>query len=133
MKKIFFICILLALFSCSSRNDRVVTEYEVPETTICPYCGGYGSIQTYYGPMQCQACLGSGQVAVNPSGSNPSFGSSTRKLVQTDASCDNGACQCRGYKGYKHDNGTYEGLCQNSDGYGHTCRHSPEKHGLRSW
>lgn len=134
MKKILLLSILLLFISCDSSNTRTVTEYEVPETITCTNCGGYGSVQTYYGIMQCPYCAGTGMINVNSaSGPNVSFGSSTRRLVQTDAECDYGACQCSGYKGYKHDNGTYEGLCQHSDGYGHTCGHSPEKHGLRSW
>lgn len=40
---------------------------------------------------------------------------------------------CSGYWGIYHQNGTYEGNCRNSDGWGHTCGHGPEKHGLRRW
>ena len=42
-------------------------------------------------------------------------------------------CSCSGYWGYKHQNGTYEGNCSNTDQYGHKCGHGPEKHGLRKW
>lgn len=52
-------------------------------------------------------------------------------FVKTNARCDK--CSCSGYWGYRHGNGTYEGACSNTDGSGHTCRHSPEHHGLRSW
>lgn len=55
----------------------------------------------------------------------------TRKFVKTRYRCDK--CGCSGYWGYQHSNGTYEGGCQNTDGWGHRCGHSPEHHGLRSW
>lgn len=54
-----------------------------------------------------------------------------KKFVKTNCRCDK--CGCSGYWGYRHDNGTYEGGCQNTDGWGHRCGHSPEHHGLRSW
>ena len=54
-----------------------------------------------------------------------------RTFVKTRYKCSK--CSCSGYWGYKHANGTYEGVCSNSDGHGHTCRHGPEKHGLRKW
>ncbi len=62
----------------------------------------------------------------------PTAGSS-RKFEKTKNKCTNSNCQCSGYWGYKHLNGTYEGSCANSDGFGHTCKHGPEKHGLRKW
>jgi len=65
-------------------------------------------------------------------GSNVSFQGQRTSLVQTTAGCDE--CGCTGYKGIKHhSNGTYEGACIHSDGYGHTCGHGPEKHGLKKW
>ena len=57
----------------------------------------------------------------------------TYKFVKTTNKCSGHSCKCSGYWGKKHDNGTYEGNCTNSDGYGHTCGHGPEKHGLRKW
>ena len=56
-----------------------------------------------------------------------------RTFVKTNAKCGRGNCRCSGYWGIKHNNGTYEGACRNSDGYGHTCGHSPQDHGLRKW
>ena len=56
-----------------------------------------------------------------------------RTFVKTNARCRRGNCQCSGYWGIKHYNGTYEGSCRNSDGFGHTCGHSPQHHGLREW
>lgn len=41
--------------------------------------------------------------------------------------------QLLGLLGYKHDKGTYEGTCSNTDKWGHKCGHGPEKHGLREW
>ena len=57
----------------------------------------------------------------------------TKKFVKTKNKCQKSNCSCSGYWGYKHDNGTYEGACSNTDGHGHTCGHGPEKHGLRKW
>lgn len=57
----------------------------------------------------------------------------TKKFVKTSNRCTKSNCSCSGYRGYKHDNGTYEGACSNTDGHGHTCGHGPEKHGLRKW
>ena len=54
-----------------------------------------------------------------------------KTFVKTKNKCSK--CDCSGYWGYKHNNGTYEGNCSNSDGHGHTCNHGPEKHGLRKW
>lgn len=57
----------------------------------------------------------------------------TKRFVKTSSRCTKSNCSCSGYWGYKHDNGTYEGACSNTDGHGHTCGHGPEKHGLRKW
>lgn len=57
----------------------------------------------------------------------------TKKFVKTKDKCTKSNCSCSGYWGYKHDNGTYEGACSNTDGHGHTCGHGPEKHGLKKW
>lgn len=54
-----------------------------------------------------------------------------KTFIKTKYKCSK--CDCSGYWGYKHHNGTYEGNCSNSDGHGHTCNHGPEKHGLRKW
>ena len=62
---------------------------------------------------------------------NPSFQGNSRTFVKTSYRCED--CSCDGYYGYKHQNGTYEGKCSNTDKWGHTCGHSPEDHGLRSW
>lgn len=55
-----------------------------------------------------------------------------RTFVKTKNKCSK-CSGCSGYWGYKHGNGTYEGSCSNTDGHGHTCGHSPEKHGLKKW
>lgn len=57
----------------------------------------------------------------------------TKKFVKTKNKCTKSNCSCSGYWGYKHDNGTYEGTCSNTDGHGHTCGHGPEKHRLKKW
>ncbi len=62
-------------------------------------------------------------------------GSPTKWFKKTKNKCS--ICKsgngCSGYWGIYHSNGTYEGACQNSDGWGHKCGHSPEKHGLKRW
>ena len=60
-------------------------------------------------------------------------GDKYKSFVKTNAKCKHRNCQCSGYWGIKHYNGTYEGACRNSDGFTHTCGHSPQDHGLRSW
>ena len=67
----------------------------------------------------------------NPFSGKPESNVQTRttKFVKTNFKCK--SCKCSGYYGIKHDAGTYEGNCSNSDGYGHSCGHGPEKHGLR--
>lgn len=57
----------------------------------------------------------------------------TKQFVKTRNGCTKSNCRCSGYWGYKHNNGTYEGACSNTDGHGHTCGHGPEKHGLKKW
>lgn len=62
-------------------------------------------------------------------------GSPTKWFKKTKNKCS--ICKsgngCSGYWGTYHSNGTYEGACQNSDGWGHRCSHGPEKHGLKRW
>lgn len=102
------------------------------QEVICNYCMGYGG-------FTCNYCGGKGYVyvpePVNPT--NPSFRGQTSWFVKTNSRCticksgsQNG---CTGYWGTYHTNGTYEGPCKNSDGWGHSCGHGPEKHGLRKW
>ena len=64
----------------------------------------------------------------------PSFrgGDKYKTFAKTKNRCSK-CLGCTGYWGYKHNNGAYEGNCSNSDGWGHTCGHGPEKHGLRKW
>lgn len=59
------------------------------------------------------------------------YGTARASFKKTSYRCDK--CSCKGYWGYKHNNGTYEGNCSNRDAGGHTCRHSPQHHGLRKW
>ena len=72
-------------------------------------------------------------VIANPLAGKPENATQTKttKFVKTSYKCK--SCKCSGYHGIKHDAGTYEGKCSNSDGYGHTCGHGPEKHGLRKF
>ncbi len=62
-------------------------------------------------------------------------GSPTKWFKKTKNKCT--ICKtgngCSGYWGIYHSNGTYEGSCQNSDGWGHKCGHGPEKHGLKKF
>lgn len=129
---------------------------EVQKTEICPNCNGSGYIpcmncggiipmfDPYYGLYQevtCGTCGGQGVVTcpvcngskyIKRSSYKPAFkGGSTVIFVKTNYGCDK--CGCSGYHGLKHANNTYEGPCQNTDGWGHKCGHSPEHHGLRKW
>lgn len=135
MKKILvFILLAAVIIGCDDKKqDRVIYEQQVPTYSyvICPRCAGYGQLSSYYGPVICPDCQGVGQIAVSNGGSNISFGSRSTSVVQTNAACD--ACSCSGYKGIKHDAGTYEGDCSHSDGWGHRCGHSPSHHGLRQY
>ncbi|MCC8118169.1 MAG: hypothetical protein LIP09_05385 [Bacteroidales bacterium] len=63
---------------------------------------------------------------------NSASGDRYRTYVKTKFKCDK-CSGCSGYWGYRHQNGTYEGNCRNSDGHGHTCGHSPQHHGLKAW
>ena len=63
-------------------------------------------------------------------GSSTAYGGT---FTKTNNKCKHSLCQCSGYWGYKHQNGTFEGNCSNSDGFGHTCRHSPQDHGLKKY
>ena len=54
-----------------------------------------------------------------------------KRVKVTNAPCRHKGCQCRAYIGYELPNGQYKGPCQNSDGWGHTCGHGPQEHGLK--
>ena len=117
---------------------------------ICGYCRGYGSVTTtiwdaYWGcyrnvVVACPTCQGYKRVLCSNCGgkgtvTSPVFGGKSSWFVKTKYGCSictSGNNGCKGYWGIYHTDGTYEGNCQNSDGWGHKCGHSPEKHGLRS-
>lgn len=123
MKK--FICIIIFLYYAFLSMDA-------QQYARCPQCYGYGTVTTFYGPMYCPTCGGSGVVIVS---NNPIFqgASDYKTFVKTKIRCQKDNCSCSGYWGYEHLNGTYEGSCSNSDGHGHPCGHSPKQHGLKSW
>ena len=54
-----------------------------------------------------------------------------KRVKVSSAKCKHRGCKCDGYVGYETPSGAYKGPCQNSDGWGHTCGHSPREHGLR--
>lgn len=54
-----------------------------------------------------------------------------KKVKVTTASCKHRGCQCRAYIGYLTPSGLYKGACENNDGWGHRCGHSPKEHGLK--
>lgn len=72
-----------------------------------------------------------GNVAESLTGNVTNAVAPKKNFKKTKHSCH--TCSCSGYWGYQHGNGTWEGACQNTDNWGHTCNHSPEAHGLRSW
>lgn len=117
------------------------------EQVDCDHCdGGFnyrkmsqgGGRQTTV-KIRCSFCRGKGYVirTVKSQSSEKEVsqdvakGSETKSFTKTRNKCTK--CSCSGYWGYKHQNGTYEGSCSNSDQYGHKCGHGPEKHGLRKW
>ena len=139
-KKISLVIMAFAFVACGENDTpkRITPIIEQEEYVIvnetCHQCKGYGAFATMYGPMRCNNCNGQGTVSVKRKinrSSNISFKGGT--FVKTNYKCKHNSCDCSGYWGYKHSNGTYEGKCQNSDGWGHTCNHSPEDHGLKSW
>lgn len=139
-KKISLVIMAFAFVACGENDTpkRITPvipqeEYVIVNET-CTQCRGYGAIATMYGPIPCNNCNGQGVVSVKRKinrSSNIPFKGGT--FVKTNYKCKHNSCDCSGYWGYKHGNGTYEGKCQNSDGWGHTCNHSPEDHGLKSW
>ena len=54
-----------------------------------------------------------------------------KKVKVTTASCKHRGCQCRAYIGYLTPSGLYKDACENNDGWGHRCGHSPKEHGLK--
>lgn len=125
MKK-FLLIITLTFFA-------LLTTSSSPQTPVrCSTCGGAGVVvvgYNYYGAVTnyCPSCGGRGYIIYQQN--NPSF--QGNQLVRTDAKCKKGGCRCSGYIGYKTSGGLYKGACQNTDGWGHTCGHSPKDHGLQ--
>ena len=86
----------------------------------------------YFGLVLFFAILGVSITCMANLSKNVSMSDASGKtFVKTKNKCSK--CSCSGYWGYKHQNGTYEGNCSNTDKYGHKCEHGPEKHGLRKW
>lgn len=129
-KKIIIIGTFVLLFiSCENKTEPPLPpfhEIQVPvqQESDCPYCDS-GIRITYYGARYCDYCKGRGKRV------NVVFKKEAVRTVSTKKGCSR--CDCDGYIGIEHLNGTYEGNCSNSDGHGHTCRHSPKNHGLSSW
>jgi len=135
MKKIIpfiVLCITCVVIGTSAQ----VASNESPQNYVrqtCGYCAGTGAVcvgYNYYGyPVYqpCANCGGTGIVLVPTQ--SPSF-QGNKKVKVTDAPCNHRGCRCNAYIGYQTPSGTYTGKCQNSDGWGHTCNHSPEEHGL---
>lgn len=130
MKKILSILVLCLVVAVTALV--AAPRYETVKVP-CQSCGGSGVVTTYYGPAYCPNCGGAGgfvtKVWVDDNG--PAFRGDSKTFVKTSNACDD--CSCKGYWGYRHSNGTYEGKCSNTDRWGHKCGHSPEHHGLRSW
>lgn len=116
---------LVPCINCGGRGSNpVYNPYGgYYENVPCGFCGGSGA-------FTCQVCYGNGEI--ESTSYQPSFkGGTTTQFVKTKHAC--GDCSCDGYWGIKHSNRTYEGKCQNTDEWGHTCNDTPEAHGLRSW
>ncbi len=127
---LFITCIVLGMASCSNMqsNSEKDTTSEKIETMNKQTIYEENAVveDSFDSPVR-------GAISVQ---SVPNASSSpTSWFVKTKNKCK--ICKsgngCSGYWGIYHSNGTYEGTCQNSDGWGHRCGHGPEKHGLRRW
>lgn len=137
MKKLIsfiFLCFVSLLLGTSSNTISAGAPQNYVRQ-VCGYCAGKGSVlvgYNYYGyPLfqMCSNCSGTGSVVVPVS--SPSFkGKGNKRVKVTNAPCKHSGCRCSAYIGYQTPSGSYTGKCQNSDGWGHTCNHSPEEHGL---
>ncbi len=147
MKKFSILLMLtLCMVSCdssSSSSSRETDEVAIEEpefieqevTYTCTTCGGSGQVYGYYGPQNCPGCTAYGrspQYTQTEKVYNPSFKGGSKAVSVKVNGCSGGAggCQCTKYIGTLTSTGLYKGRCQNSDGWGHTCNHSPENHGL---
>lgn len=131
MKKIILILSVNVVFSLGlagcgkeSSSNAIVSSSENPSVQ------DDGSIKEPYADVDKSSVVVRGGLSVQ---SAPSEGGSPSSwFKKTNNKCR--VCSgCTGYWGIYHQNGTYEGSCKNSDGWGHTCGHGPEKHGLRRW
>jgi len=133
MRKIVLILTVLVCCAVESFSQQYITIKQP-----CMQCNGYGTIMTMYGLVYCPNCRGNGGFLVTVPNPNYNGGAgitferkNNATFKKTNIKCDK--CSCSGYWGYYHTNGTWEGPCQNTDKFGHTCRHSPEQHGLKSF
>lgn len=76
---------------------------------------------TYYGELKSLSWRYSPQSNITFKGN---------KIVRTKNKCSHSGCHCSGFVGELSPAGIYKGSCQNTDGWGHTCGHSPREHGL---
>lgn len=83
-------------------------------------CGGgeSGGSETYYNE------------GYNSGGSEITFKGGDKAVYVKGATCGESGCHCDGYMGTQTPSGRYKGKCINTDGWGHTCGHSPSDHGL---
>lgn len=63
-------------------------------------------------------------------GSEITFKGGDKAVYVKGATCGESGCHCDGYMGTQTPSGRYKGKCINTDGWGHTCGHSPSDHGL---
>lgn len=153
MKYTIIIMLVLVLASCGGGGSSSTTYSEVCGTCngygvivdqatgykrVCPACGnpctacrGFGLATDYYGNIaNCVYCGGTGRNQNSSgSGSNVSFGSSTRPVKEKGAKCDK--CSCSEYWGTIQGSGKHDGDCLNTDQWGNRCGHSPSHHGLK--
>ena len=137
MKKFIAVCLLALACIVVGTSSKTITA-DSPQNYVrqaCGYCGGSGAVWVGYNMygypvyQPCANCGGTGVVLVPVQQQSPSFQSNKRVKVN-GANCNDRGCRCSAYIGYQTPSGRYVGKCENSDGWGHRCNHSPEDHGL---
>ncbi len=111
MKKAICISVMFFSFLLSVNAQQYVNVKQA-----CPQCNGYGVVTTYYGPMYCPNCGGSGAVIItvpNPSYSQnisfqgaPNNGTYTRTNSSVIIYTESGHCKGR-FSIYLHHGNKY--------------------------
>ena len=127
MKKMYFMLIIITALSLEGCDSQSKTNKEIsPDSPMrIEENDSAESIS-----RERTDSLSTSELSAQATSSSPT--SWFKKTTNKCSICKSGN-GCSGYWGIYHSNGTYEGNCSNSDGYGHRCGHGPEKHGLKRW